>query len=465
MTATDSAGASASQVFVLQVLNTNLAPTGLSPSEADVDENASDLPITSLLAEDPDAVDTHTLTVDDPRFSIVNGQLWLGSGNELNFEQENQVALLITVTDASGASNEVPFIVNVNDLNEAPELQTSLQPELGLAPFDLLLPDNLFTDEDEDSLGLSATLADGSPLPSWLVFDPIAGVISVTEDAPPDAQVDVTIIADDGNGGTASTVIQLTIEPQPAAALPETPVPIVDLELPTAVMGVITEIPDIEELEVQSEPTETESTSEEGPITGIEPAIEAAKAADEVDILDIAEVLNNFEEKFIPSPVEQDLDQFWSPEGKDELREDRSQTRFSEFKSITYSIPLARLMKNTSSVLLNPMHASLATKMDLQKEELREYQISVERVTQTTVSVGTGISVGYIVWLLRSGVVLGSMLSALPAWRSIDPLPILGSLDDMDDDDQESLESMVETDESNDDRPSESAIRRVFKRR
>ena len=56
---------------------------------------------------------------------------------------------------------------------------------------------------------------------------------------------------------------------------------------------------------------------------------------------------------------------------------------------------------------------------------------------------GTGVSVGYIIWLLRSGVVLGSMLSALPAWKSIDPLPILESLGGDEDGDDETLQSMV----------------------
>jgi len=40
------------------------------------------------------------------------------------------------------------------------------------------------------------------------------------------------------------------------------------------------------------------------------------------------------------------------------------------------------------------------------------------------------------------------MLSALPAWRFVDPLPILGALDDVGDGDDDSLESLVESDAS-----------------
>ena len=36
-----------------------------------------------------------------------------------------------------------------------------------------------------------------------------------------------------------------------------------------------------------------------------------------------------------------------------------------------------------------------------------------------------GLSVGYVVWLVRGGVLMSSMLSALPAWQLLDPLPVL----------------------------------------
>jgi hypothetical protein len=52
--------------------------------------------------------------------------------------------------------------------------------------------------------------------------------------------------------------------------------------------------------------------------------------------------------------------------------------------------------------------------------------------------------VGYVVWLIRSGVLLSSFLSSMPAWQLIDPLPVLAYRRNNDDDDDESLESMIE---------------------
>ncbi len=56
-----------------------------------------------------------------------------------------------------------------------------------------------------------------------------------------------------------------------------------------------------------------------------------------------------------------------------------------------------------------------------------------------------GLSVGYIVWLLRGGMLFASLLSSIPAWQFLDPLPILArKKDDDQSDDNESLESIVD---------------------
>jgi hypothetical protein len=78
---------------------------------------------------------------------------------------------------------------------------------------------------------------------------------------------------------------------------------------------------------------------------------------------------------------------------------------------------------------------------DLQEEARVEYN-----AVALTTAASLGLSVGYVLWLLRGGILVGSMLSSMPAWRFVDPLPILGRLDADDDADEtdESLASMVE---------------------
>jgi hypothetical protein len=46
----------------------------------------------------------------------------------------------------------------------------------------------------------------------------------------------------------------------------------------------------------------------------------------------------------------------------------------------------------------------------------------------STLAATTGLSIGYVLWLLRGEVLLSSLLASLPAWRLIDPLPVLAYL-------------------------------------
>ena len=65
----------------------------------------------------------------------------------------------------------------------------------------------------------------------------------------------------------------------------------------------------------------------------------------------------------------------------------------------------------------------------------------------TVAKAGAGASgaltVGYVLWTIRSGLLATSLLAQMPAWRLVDPLIVLDCLNGAEDDD-ESLESMLE---------------------
>jgi hypothetical protein len=74
-------------------------------------------------------------------------------------------------------------------------------------------------------------------------------------------------------------------------------------------------------------------------------------------------------------------------------------------------------------------------------QDLKGFQASVERqvaanehveatVAETVGVVGGGLAIGYVIWIIRGGYLLSSLLFSMPAWRLIDPLPILDYLDD-----------------------------------
>jgi hypothetical protein len=67
----------------------------------------------------------------------------------------------------------------------------------------------------------------------------------------------------------------------------------------------------------------------------------------------------------------------------------------------------------------------LRRNLDALHEQLQGTGIERRHVVASSIALSTGMSVGYVIWLIRGGALMGSMLSAMPAWQMIDPLPVL----------------------------------------
>ena len=93
--------------------------------------------------------------------------------------------------------------------------------------------------------------------------------------------------------------------------------------------------------------------------------------------------------------------------------------------------------------ILQWLYEQLFDSLDaLKKETTREIQVD-KAVVGSAIAVSTGLSAGYVVWLIRGGMLLSSVLSSMPAWQIADPLPILAGQRE-DSDDEESLEKIIE---------------------
>jgi hypothetical protein len=94
--------------------------------------------------------------------------------------------------------------------------------------------------------------------------------------------------------------------------------------------------------------------------------------------------------------------------------------------------------------LLIQTYASMRGSLDALKDETVQEINFDKTVVGSTIAVSTGVSVGYVIWLIRSGMLLTSMLASMPAWQIADPMPILTQLkDNEDNDDDDSLESIL----------------------
>lgn len=81
--------------------------------------------------------------------------------------------------------------------------------------------------------------------------------------------------------------------------------------------------------------------------------------------------------------------------------------------------------------------------MDQMREEVRK-EFNLEKTAAISVAgISLGMSVVYVLWLIRGGVLMGSYLSALPAWRILDPLPVLSRVDDEVPDEDDELDAMA----------------------
>ena len=82
----------------------------------------------------------------------------------------------------------------------------------------------------------------------------------------------------------------------------------------------------------------------------------------------------------------------------------------------------------------------------MQTQAESEHQTRVRIFAGTATLVSAGMSLVYFIWTIRAGSILSSLLSSMPAWKLVDPLPILdqASGDEDEEEDDETLASMVD---------------------
>ncbi|XXD87305.1 putative Ig domain-containing protein [Pseudomonas sp. Z4-20] len=113
--------------------------------------------------------------------------------------------------DNYGAGTAYDLVLNVTGPNHNPTLNAQISDQSlaeGLA-FTYSIPSNTFSDSDAgDSLTLTATLEDGSPLPSWLTYNPTNNTFSGIPPAGAVGATTVLITARDTMGAAATDIFK-----------------------------------------------------------------------------------------------------------------------------------------------------------------------------------------------------------------------------------------------------------------
>ncbi|MBH0203087.1 MAG: hypothetical protein HP496_12540 [Nitrospira sp.] len=204
--------------------STNQAPIVANPL---VDQMVSEgtmfsLPVPSNTCTDPDAQDTLVYSA-----SLADGRAlpaWLsfdaatrtftGTPDDA---QVGSLDLRVTATDTGNVSVSDVFTLTVMNVNEAPTVANAIADQTVLedTAFSFTVPVNTFADQDVghgDTLTYSATLADGSPLPTWLSFDAATCTFSGTPVNADVGSLNVTVTAADGGTLAVFDTFALTVQ-------------------------------------------------------------------------------------------------------------------------------------------------------------------------------------------------------------------------------------------------------------
>lgn len=162
------------------------------PSDAFTDADGDTLTLTATLANGSALPSWLSFTASTRTFSGTPPQDYNGT-------------LSIKVSASDGQSGSTPatqtFSLIINPVNDDPSVGTTLEDQsfdLSTGSFSFTLPSDAFTDPDDNTLTLSATLADGSTLPSWVSFNASSGSFYGATST----DFEITVSASDGQDGS-----------------------------------------------------------------------------------------------------------------------------------------------------------------------------------------------------------------------------------------------------------------------
>lgn len=218
--ASDPAGETASDNFDLEVEATNDSPVlsqGLTDQTAPVGE-AFTYVVSSSSFTDPDGDDlSYSALLEDgsslPEWLVFESSTITFSGTP----EESDAGMISVELFASDPDNESAsdiFEIEVLLVNNAPTVLNPIDDqEASIGRFFFMtFAENTFADQDEDPLTYSATLSNGSPLPSWLSFDESERSFSGTPNEDDEGVIIIALTAEDPDGAVATDEFEISVE-------------------------------------------------------------------------------------------------------------------------------------------------------------------------------------------------------------------------------------------------------------
>ena len=221
--ATDGVGASVQDTFDLavQLAPRNHAPKLVAPLADQIYKRGQafsfQMPRDSFVDVDAGDVLRYTARLDNgnalPSWISFDAATLTFSGL-VPADQRAPTEISVTVSDQRGLSQSDVFSIGIDEKTAPPVVRQPLADKAvdEDQPFSFTVPADSFYDAEPSSpLTLSATLADGSALPSWLQFDAVSGTFSGTAGNAQVGMIRVRVNATEADSGTVSDIFELTV--------------------------------------------------------------------------------------------------------------------------------------------------------------------------------------------------------------------------------------------------------------
>ncbi len=451
----DADGLTNSAVVVVNVSNVNEAPTTTGLPNVTVNEDSTDVVINLKTAfsdvETPSAALSYSI-VGNSNSALFSGTPIVGGNLVLKFapNANGNAIVAVRATDPQGAFVTTAFNVVVAPVSDAP---TSTPDSYVIFGEQLTVPPAggvLANDSDPDGDAISALLVSGPANGSLVLLS--NGGFTYT----PDAEftgID-TFVYEPFDGTSTGPQRTVVLNVTKAIAPP-----------PPSSSEAAAESSESSEAASASESETADQTAE----TTAEPPLSVTASAGSTPEVETAQAEASPEATSSDEDAEEEFAGAYSVSGTDgdffgdgtqrlELRDATSVNvrTLAPTNSNASSTESSERFRNSLRFDGEDLSYLVSTEFiqDLEQvEDSFEFDGTVpEWATGTAVATTASISVGYIMWMLRGGYVLASVLSTMPVWQNIDPLPVLAALDAADADDDDSLETMIDraSDEADD---------------
>lgn len=211
---TDGSGPNVTGTFSVDVRPINDDPTAVNDSVSGTEDQTLVIPVAALRANDGD-VDGHSIAITGLANAVGGTVSFDGAGNVVfvpDADRNGPASFDYVLTDITGATDTATVTITLQPVNDAPTIG-AIAPLTGIedAYFAAQLPGSTFADIDGDAIAVSVLLANGNPLPDWLVYHPEARGFTGQPPADFAGTIELRVTASDGVA-QASRIVQLVIQ-------------------------------------------------------------------------------------------------------------------------------------------------------------------------------------------------------------------------------------------------------------